>query len=119
MKKTVVLGASPNPERFSFKAVAKLQKYGHEVVAIGKRKGNIDGIEILQFPPMLTDVHTVAMYLSPANQKEYYDYIFSLNPKRIIFNPGTENDELAEMAKRHGIEVVEWCVLVMLAGNHY
>ncbi|MCX7863317.1 MAG: CoA-binding protein [Bacteroidales bacterium] len=117
--KTVVLGASPNPERYSYKAVKKLKQHGYEVIAIGKRKGNIDGIEIIQQLPFLSDVHTIAMYLSPSNQKEYYDYILSLKPQRIIFNPGTENKELATLAEKNGIAVVEWCVLIMLAGNQY
>ncbi|HNV95251.1 MAG TPA: CoA-binding protein [Bacteroidales bacterium] len=117
--KTVVLGASPNPERFSYKAIVSLTDHHHEVVAIGKRKGNVAGIEIIQETPLFTDVHTIAMYLSPENQKEYYDYILSLNPKRIIFNPGTENNELYKLAEEKGIEVVEWCVLVMLSVNRF
>lgn len=117
--KTIVLGASPNPERFSYKAVNKLSQYKHEVIAIGKRKGTIENIQIIQETPAINDVHTVAMYLSPENQKEYYNYILSLNPQRIIFNPGTENRELAKLAEEKGIEVVEWCVLVMLSANQY
>ncbi len=119
MVKTIVLGASPNQERYSYKAVSKLRKYGHEVIAIGKRKGIIDDVEIIQEKLAVNDVHTIAMYLSPENQKEYYDYILSLNPKRIIFNPGTENPELCKLAEMKGIEVVEWCVLVMLSNNKY
>lgn len=117
--KTVVLGASPNPERYSYKAVSSLKHYGHEVIAIGKRKGIISNIEIINDTPYIEDVHTVALYLSPENQKQYYDYIISLKPKRIIFNPGTENEELKQLAKQNNIEVVEWCVLVMLSTNNY
>lgn len=117
--KTIVIGASPNPERFSYKAIVSLIKHNHEVIAIGKRKGCVSGTEIIQHTPVLNDVHTIAMYLSPENQKEYYNYILSLNPKRIIFNPGTENEELSKMAQNKGIEVVEWCVLVMLSTNRY
>lgn len=117
--KTIVLGASPNPDRFSFKAIVSLKEHLHEVIAIGKRKGTVAGTEIIQHTPILDDVHTIAMYLSPENQKEYYDYILSLNPKRIIFNPGTENEELSKMAQSKGIETVEWCVLVMLSINRY
>lgn len=117
--KTVVLGASPNPDRFSYKAVVSLTEHHHEVIAIGKRKGTIAGLEIIQQKPLMNDVHTVAMYLSPENQKEYYDYILSLNPKRIIFNPGTENNELYKLVENKNIEVVEWCVLVMLSVNRY
>lgn len=117
--KTIVFGASPNPERFSFKAIVSLREHHHEVIAIGKKKGSIADTEIIQDTPILDDVHTIAMYLSPDNQKEYYDYILSLNPKRIIFNPGTENEELSKRAQSNGIEVVEWCVLIMLSTNRY
>jgi len=119
MKKTLVLGASPNPDRYAYKAIESLSKHGHEVIAIGKRKGEVNGISIIQEPQPIKDIHTIAMYLSPENQKEYYNYIFSLQPQRIIFNPGTENEELKEIDKSKGIEVVEWCVLVMLSSNNY
>ena len=117
--KTIVLGASTNKDRYSYKATVMLRKYGHEVIAIGKREGMIQDVKIQQDKIYTDDIHTVAMYLSPENQKEYYDYILSLNPKRIIFNPGTENPELYKLAKEKGIEVVEWCVLVMLSVNKY
>ncbi|NSW44968.1 MAG: CoA-binding protein [Bacteroidales bacterium] len=119
MIKTLVLGASPNPNRYAYKAIESLTKHGHEVIAIGKRKGEINGINIIQETIPIKDVHTIALYLSPENQKEYYNYIFSLQPKRIIFNPGTENKELKELAQSKGIEVIEWCVLVMLSSNNY
>jgi len=119
MKKTLVLGASPNPQRYAYKAIESLIKNGHEVIAIGKRKGEINGISIVQETIPIKDVDTIAMYLSPENQKEYYSYILSLQPKRIIFNPGTENEELKNLAQSKGIEVIEWCVLVMLSSNNY
>ncbi len=117
--KTVVLGASPNPERYSYRAVKMLRKYNHEVVAIGKKKGTIEDVPIINEAITLEGVHTVAMYLSPVNQKEYYNYILTLKPKRIIFNPGTENEELQKLAEENNIEVVEWCVLIMLSSNKY
>ena len=119
MKKTLVLGASPNPERYGNKAARKLKAYGHEVVAVGKRESKIDDINILKEFPVLTDIDTVTLYLNPSNQKEYYQKIINLHPKRIIFNPGTENDELEEMAKEKGIETVEGCTLVMLSTGEF
>jgi len=113
-KKTIVIGASPKPERFSYKAVRLLNHNGHPVIAQGVREGKIDDIEIIKGKPKIEDVHTVSMYIGPARQPEYYDYILGLNPKRIIFNPGTENDEFIQMAKEKGIETVENCTLVML-----
>lgn len=112
--KTLVIGASPNETRYSYKAASLLQKYGHKVEAIGIRSGKIGEIEIKLGLPKLDDIHTVTMYIGLQKQPEYYDYILKLNPKRIIFNPGTENPEFEEKAKSLGIEVVEDCTLVML-----
>lgn len=118
-KKTVVFGASLNPERYSNRAVRKLQAYGHPVTAIGRREGSIEGIPILTNKPDLQDVDTVTLYLNPKNQEPYYEYILSLHPKRIIFNPGAENDVLASMAARAGIETIEACTLVLLSTKQY
>lgn len=119
MKKTLVLGASPNPGRASYDAVRKLQKKGFETIPVGIRHGNIDGVELQQGKPELQDVHTITLYLSAKNQKEYYDYILGLNPKRIIFNPGAENLELMRLAREKGIEVEMSCTLVMLTIGAY
>lgn len=118
-KITVVLGASSNPGRYSYLAVNKLRRYGHPVVAIGKRKGQVDDVQIETDHIPVPDVDTITLYLNPNNQKEYYDYIMDLNPKRIIFNPGTENDELIRHAKENGIEPVIGCTLVMLSVGTY
>jgi len=118
-KKTLVLGASENPSRYSYLALQRLQSNEHPVVAIGKRKGFVGNVAIETEKKDWTDVDTITLYLNPANQKQYYDYIVSLHPKRIIFNPGAENNELAEMASRKGIQPVEACTLVMLATNQY
>lgn len=118
-KKTVVLGASSNPGRYSYMAVNKLTAHQHPVVAIGKRKGTVSGIEIQTAPLPVDGVHTVTLYLNPKNQLAYYDYILGLQPARIIFNPGTENNELARQAKEAGIETVEGCTLVMLGVGLY
>lgn len=118
-KKTVVLGASENTERYSNKAIHRLRSYQHPVVAIGKRKGKVEDVEILTEQPEIKDVDTVTLYLNPANQKPYYDYIMSLKPRRIIFNPGTENEELERLAAQEGINVLEACTLVMLGTGQY
>ena len=93
-KKTVVLGASTNPSRYSNIAVRKLQRYGHSVIPVGVKAGLINGIEIQKGSPDIESVDTITLYLNPTRQKPHYDYILGLNPKRIIFNPGTENPEL-------------------------
>jgi uncharacterized protein len=119
-KVTVVLGASPKPERFSNMAVVKLQKFDYPVIAIGLREEYIGYIRIKKgMPSDLGPVHTIAMYLGPPNQKKYYNYILSLKPKRIVFNPGTINPELTEMAKKNGIVTVNDCVLLMLNSGRY
>ena len=118
-KKTVVLGASNNPGRYSFLAVRKLTNHQHPVVAIGKRKGTIGDVTIETDHIPVTDVDTITLYLNPMNQKEYYDYIFDLKPRRIIFNPGTENDELIARCEENGIEPVLGCTLVMLSTGQY
>jgi uncharacterized protein len=119
MKKTVVFGATDNPERYAYKAANSLSRHGHEVVPVGIRKGTVAGKPILNGKPAVTDVDTVTLYVGTRNQAEWYDYILSLQPKRIIFNPGTENDELEQMAASRGIETVEGCTLVMLAIGDY
>ena len=119
MKKTVVLGASDNPARYSFEAVSRLRKYGHEVVAVGRKAAEVAGVPIVSEPPAEENVDTVTLYLNPKAQEDYYDYILSLHPKRIIFNPGTENDALVELAEQNGIEPVEACTLVMLSTGQY
>ena len=118
-KKTLVLGASQNPERYSNLAVQKLTAHLHPVVAIGAKKGSIGNTVIETEKIPIEDIDTVTLYLNPLHQKEYYDYIVSLHPKRIIFNPGAENDELYELAKSKGIKVQEACTLVMLSTGQY
>jgi len=118
-KKTLVLGASENPERYSHLAVKKLRFYGHPVIAIGRRQGIIDDTPIRTGNPSFSDINTVTLYLNPNNQKPYYEYILSLQPKRIIFNPGTENPEFEKMAQQKGIEALEACTLVMLNTGQY
>lgn len=113
-KKVLVLGASPNPDRFSNRAIRLLVRYKHDVVALGNREGEVSGIFIHKELADNNDIHTVTMYLSPKNQGGYYDMIQNLKPKRVIFNPGTENKELRDLLIEKQIEVVEDCTLVML-----
>ena len=118
MKKTLVLGASPNPSRVSYQAVQRLKDQNHQVLPVGIRSGEIAGETILTDLPQ-ESVDTVTLYLGPARQPEYYNYVIGLKPERIIFNPGTENPEFYEKAEAAGIEVVKNCTLVMLAVGSY
>jgi len=118
-KKTLVMGASENPQRYSYLAVQRLLSHNHPVVAMGKQQGVVKGIEISNEKDLHNDIDTITLYLNPANQKQYYDYILSLNPRRIIFNPGTENNELASLARNNGIKTLEACTLVMLSTGQY
>jgi hypothetical protein len=117
--KTLVIGASPNPSRYSHMALERLTAHGHAVEGIGKRefffKNFFIGTERRDWP----DIDTVTMYISPAHQSEYYDYILRLRPQRIIFNPGAENPELAAMAEKEGIRPIDACTLVMLSTGQY
>jgi uncharacterized protein len=118
-KKTLVLGASDNPSRYSFLAVHKLRKYEHPVVAIGRKNTNVADVLIEKDKKPFTGINTVTLYLNPLHQQEYYNYILSLKPERIIFNPGSENEELAELAKKNNIRVMEACTLVLLSTGQY
>lgn len=118
-KKTLVLGASANPSRYSYLAVQRLRNHGHPVVAVGRKNTKVADVNIETEKLKFDNIDTITLYLNPLHQQEYYDYIFSLHPKRIIFNPGTENDELVELAKQKGIQPIEACTLVMLSTNQY
>lgn len=118
-KKTLVLGASDNPSRYSYLAMNRLKAHDHPVVAVGRKESEVAGIAISKSPVVEDGVDTVTLYLNPTHQKEYYDYILDLKPSRIIFNPGTENPELMKMAREKGIEPVVACTLVMLATGQY
>lgn len=118
-KYTLVLGASDNPERYSYLAVNSLLKHGHKVAAIGRKKMKVADVEVENEMLPFKDIDTVTLYMNETHQKEYYDYIFSLQPKRIIFNPGAENDELFNLAKQKGIHVMEACTLVLLSTGQY
>jgi len=118
-KKTLVLGASENPSRYSYMAIQRLRAHDHPVVAVGRRNGQVSDVAITKDHVAATGVDTVTLYLNPANQVEYYDYILHLHPKRIIFNPGTENEELMRKARENNIQPVVACTLVMLGTGQY
>ena len=121
MKKTLVIGASSKPGRVSREAVLKLREAGHEVIAIGAQEDKIGDISIQTGHPLnnMDDLHTVTLYLNPDRQTEYYDYLIALKPKRIIFNPGTENPFLEKLARENNIETEEACTLVLLSLGAY
>ncbi len=118
-KNTVVIGASPNFERYSYKATVSLLSHGHTVWPIGLRSGKIESLDIITDKPSLPAIDTVTLYVGPQNQNAWKNYIISLKPKRIIFNPGTENPGFENEMKAHGIECVEACTLVMLSVGTY
>ena len=118
-KKTLVLGASLKPERYSNIAINRLVNYNHEVKAFGLREGEIAGISIDTELLDYEGIDTVTLYLNPARQAQYYDYIIGLNPKRVIFNPGTENPEFYKLLSENNIEYEVACTLVLLGTNQY
>jgi len=121
MKKTAIIGATTNPSRYAYFAAELLKEYGHEIVPIGIKKGKVADEEILDIrqKPAIKGIDTITLYLGAQNQPEWYDYLLSLNPKRIIFNPGTENRELVQKAQDKGVETLEACTLVMLRLGNY
>ena len=118
-KKTLVLGATTNPERYAFKAIAALVAKGHSVVAIGQNTGEVAGITIQTKALPIKNIDTVSLYLNPVRQREYYNYIIEAHPNRVIFNPGTENLEFYQLLALNDIQVEVACTLVLLATNQY
>ncbi len=113
-KKTLVIGGSTNPERYSNKAIRELLQQGYPVVSTGGREAEVEGVKIETGNPDFKDIDTVTLYVGPARQPQLYDYVLGLKPRRIIFNPGTENNDFMELARKNNIETVENCTLVML-----
>lgn len=118
-KKTLIIGATDNPSRYANLAANRLVSYGHPIVNIGIKSGEAAGVPIEQAGEALEDIDTITLYVGPQTQPQYYDYIIKSKPKRIIFNPGTENAELEELAEKNGIETLEACTLVMLSTGQY
>lgn len=119
MKKTAVIGASPNPERYSYKAIQALVEHGHETIALGLREGSVAGINIQRNPGNASKIDTVAIYVGAAHQSEWQETILALSPRRVIFNPGTENPIFENLLRSQGIIVEQACALVLLATNHF
>lgn len=118
-KKTLVLGASLNPQRYSNIAIHRLRGHDHVVKAFGLKSGLVNDVEIDTELIPYADINTVTLYLNPKRQVDYYDYVLSLNPQRVIFNPGTENPEFYALLKKNDIEIDVACTLVLLATNQY
>lgn len=117
--KTLVIGASANPQRYSFLAINKLLDHNHEVEAIGLKNDTVASVKIQTGFPDLKNIHTVTLYVNPTHQKEYYDYIIGLKPQRVIFNPGTENPELYRLLEQNNIAYEVACTLVLLSINQF
>jgi predicted CoA-binding protein len=118
-KKTLVLGASSNPSRYSYIAINRLRNHQHPVIALGRERNKVADVDIVDSEEDWNDIDTLTMYLNPAHQKQYYDSILKWNPKRIIFNPGSENPELEELAEENGIDTERACTLVLLSTSSY
>ena len=119
-KNTIVLGATTNETRYAYQAGERLTIHGHEIYPVGIKKGNFFGKEIeLNKDAKHENIDTITLYIGKRNQPDWYDFILNNNPKRIIFNPGTENSELQNIAEQRGIECLEACTLVMLSVGNY
>ncbi|PKQ67464.1 CoA-binding protein [Raineya orbicola] len=118
--KTLILGATPNPERYAYLAAQMLSQKGYPIVLVGIKKGEVFGQKIIQDKTQIfSDIHTITLYVGRANQAEWYDYILQTQPKRLIFNPNTENPELEKLAQNAGIECLHACTLVLLRTGQY
>ncbi|MGR3810199.1 CoA-binding protein [Jiulongibacter sp. NS-SX5] len=112
--RTLIMGASTNPSRYAYLAAHRLVRAGHEIIPFGIKKGEVAGIKILNSLETIEDIHTVTLYLGKRNQEDYVDFILNLKPKRVIFNPGTENPEFMQKLNEAGVDAFEACNLVML-----
>jgi predicted CoA-binding protein len=119
MKNTLIIGATPNPSRYAYKAANMLTAKGHTIINVGIKTGSVAGVAIEQPGTVHQDVDTITLYIGPSIQDSYFDYIIKTNPKRVIFNPGTENAALEDLLVQNGIEPVEACTLVLLATGQY
>ena len=118
-KDTVVIGASPSEEKYGYKATVSLKRHGHKVYPVGIKAGKIEDLDIITERPLIQNVDTITLYVGPKNQDGWKDYIYSLKPKRIVFNPGTENETFEKELRAKGIETIEACTLVMLSIGNY
>jgi|SRR5690554_1943560 len=118
-KKTLILGATTNPDRYAYKAAHRLLENGHAIIPVGVKKGEVGGVKIVNNKDIVDGIDTITLYIRPQIQKEYYDYIINTKPKRVIFNPGTENEALYKLLEEKGIESEVACTLVLLATDSY
>jgi len=118
-KKTLVLGATPDTSRYAYLAANRLVKNGHDIVNVGIKTGEVAGVPIEKPDVIHADIDTITLYIGPQNQPPLYNYILDTHPKRIVFNPGSENPELNRLARGRGIETLEACTLVLLATGQY
>lgn len=118
-KRTLVIGASVNPERYAYKAIQQLVKNKHEVIAYGLRAGIVENVLIETEWNPNWKVDTVTLYVGPAHQSELMDKISELNPRRVIFNPGTENPAFFVFLTEKKISYELACTLVLLSTNQY
>lgn len=118
-KKTLVLGATTKSDRYAYKAITMLTEKGHTVLAIGQNQGEVAGVKIYTKAIPVKNIDTITLYLNPKNQRDYYNYIVEAQPKRVVFNPGTENPELYQLLELNNIKVDVACTLVLLATNQY
>ena len=119
MKKTMIIGATNNPGRYASLAAHRLTAHGHDIVNVGIKTGEVAGVPIERAGAIHPDIDTITLYVGPQHQNEYFDYIIKTKPKRIIFNPGTENEELENLAEENGIETMDACTLVLLSTGQY
>ncbi len=119
MKKTLILGATINPARYSHLASIRLVAHGHPIINVGIKPGEVAGQPIEKPKIIHNDIDTITLYLSPKNQIEYYNYILATKPKRLIFNPGAENPELEALAQENGILTEQSCTIVLLSTSQY
>lgn len=119
MKKTLVFGASTNPYRYSNLVIARLTDHGVDTSAFGPIAGEVHGIKIQNKIPIVDNLDTITLYMNPKRQEAYYQDIISLGPKRVIFNPGTENPEFYKLLQENNIEAEEACTLTLLAIDQY
>ena len=119
MKKTIIIGATPNADQYAYRAAHMLTAKGHPIVNIGIKQGEVAGVKIEKPGHIYDDIDTITLYIGPALQAGYEDYILQTKPKRVIFNPGTENYQFEKLLDQHGIEPVEACTLVLLSIGQY
>lgn len=119
MKNTLIIGATPNPARYAYRAANLLKSKGHPIINVGIKSGEVAGVTIEKPGKIHTEVDTITLYIGPHLQAEYFDYILQTKPRRVIFNPGTENDELEKLLRKNNIEPVEACTLVLLSTGQY